>query len=610
VSKERAVAADEGCGRTRGGDSNIAFIIDDDRLMAVLLERHLARRGIEAICFDDPSRLLAALPSARPAFLFTDLDMPLMRGTELASRARAVGFMGAIVLVTASRSREDLVAAVANGADEILGKPLKDADLDLLVEKIRARGQCAVFASPPLRDLLEPIGQGILLLDEECVPFHVNRRAREILGADNEREAGRILERERLAARIMEHRDAGESVTFVDVPVPNGNGASRLVGLEIHSCAAAATGRSYLVLMHDFSEWRKLDELYMRFATCLSHRLRTPLTSARNAVTILNEKGKLLDGAERERFLDIGYRNIEKLISSFEDLTSEFLIQAGDINAWRSLVRIGAELGDILEDLEKRGAVAGFKLHSPDIAVLTCRSRLRKYILTSVEAIGEWLGEIPFVECSVALHDAPGMAKEGPLVSISIRPHAGSRSRRVCLKDHSAEGDVPKGFMLEKLARTLDGVHASTDREAFSLSLPLNPPFDRDKDLVHPLHMMIERSKLDRIPLHIVSARMVGASADTRDFARLFASSLCALGGPDEWVVLRRREPGAYDVLVSGVSRERIDEVMERLRARFTRCCRERGEELYPAIRWEIRYSHEPESSGGPVECAMLETLD
>ncbi len=607
MSNEYAPAADAKRGETRAA-ADIAFIIDDDRLMAALLERHLARRGIGSVCFDDPAALLDALPSAKPAFLFTDLDMPLMRGTELVTRARACGFRGAIILVTASREREDFAAAVANGADEILGKPLKDADLDFVVEKTRALARRPVSAAAPPRDLLEPICQGAIVFDEEGVPLQINRRAREILGAESEREAAEILERRKLAAYIMHGRRADGFINFIDLPGSNG-GASRLVGFEIHECAIAPAGRSYLVLMHDFSEWRKLDELHLRFATRLSHRMLTPLTSVRNAVTILSDKGRLLDGAAKERFLDIGCRNIEKLVSSFDELQSAFLVEVGDIDAWRSLIRIDAELGGILGDMEKRGAIDGFKLCSPDIALPICRSRLKKYVSTAVEAIGEWLGEIPSVECSVAVNDAPGETGGEPFVSISIRPRTGSRGARGCLKDSCGGGDVSKGFVLENLARAMDGVHAPIDRDLFCLRLPSNPPFERGKDLVHPLHMMIERSKLNGVSLNIVSARLTGVSSDARKFTRLFESSLCALCGKDEWTVVQGCEQGNYDVLVVGASRERIDGEMAGLRERFARSCRERGEELYPAIRWEIRYSHEPDASGETAECAMLETL-
>ncbi len=609
MSNERIHATDTEHGTSRAGAAETAFIIDDDRLMASLLERHLARRGIGAVRFDDPASLLGALPAARPAFLFTDLDMPLMRGTELVSRARAGGFAGGIALVTASREPEDFAAAAANGADEVLLKPVRDAELDFIVEKMRRRVRRPVFGAAAPRDLLEPISQGIVLLDEEFMPIHVNRRAREILGAASEREAGEALDRVGLVARIMDGRRSGGCVNFVDVPVPDGNGASRLLGLEIHECAETAAGRSYLVLMHDFSEWRKLDELHLRFATSLSHRMRTPLTSARNAVMILSEKGSILDGAERERFLDIGCRSIEKLISSFDELQSEFLVESGSMNVWRSLISVDAALGEMLADLERRGAIAGFKLRSSDIPLLTCRSLLSRYVAAAVEAIGERLGEVPSVECAVAACDARGEAAEDPRISISIRPCGGSRGGRIDPKDRGETGNLARGATLERLARALGGVHASLDRDGLHLRLPASPPLDREKDLVHPLHMMLERSRLRRVPLHVVSVRMAGARADAGSFNRLFESDLCSLRGTEEWLVARGGEPGSYDVIVAGASRERVDEAMESVRERFERRCAERGEELYPAIRWEIRYSREADEAGAAPECPLLETL-
>lgn len=180
----------------RGGSRETAFIIDDDRLMAELLERHIARCGVEPVRFDDPKRLLDALPAAAPAFLFTDLEMPRMRGAELIVKARAQGFRGTIALVTASRERSDLVTAIRNGADEVLMKPLKEGDLDLLFEKARARFRRSTSAIEALRAVLEPVSQGVILLDEELVPFYANRRSREILGAGNAREVGEALDRE------------------------------------------------------------------------------------------------------------------------------------------------------------------------------------------------------------------------------------------------------------------------------------------------------------------------------------------------------------------------------------------------------------------------------
>jgi len=594
---------------TRGGNRETAFIIDDDRLMAEILERHVARCGIEPVRFDDPKRLLDALPAAAPAFLFTDLEMPLMRGSELIAKARSRGFRGTIVLVTASRERADHVAAIRDGADEVLVKPAKECDIDLLVEKARARARRSIGTIEAFRVMLEPVSQGVVLLDEEFVPFYANRRSREILGAGSVREVGEALDRGNLAARLMTPSGGTGTITFIDVSNRDGGGKHLLVGFEIHDCPASPPGRAYMLLMHDFSDWRKFDELHSRFATYLSHRMRTPLTSARNAVMILSGKDEPLDIADKERFLEIGCRNIEKLISSFDELQKIFNVESGEINACRSLIRVDRELQAILSEGEKNGAIKGFKLRSPDCTVLTCRARLKEYVLNAVEAIARWFGEIPYIECTVTANHAVGEAGEEPALSISLISRGRPGESRASLRDFLALTEIEKGLVLERLARALDGAHSVTGGGALHVRLPLEPPFDREKDLVHPLHMMLERSGLEQTSLHLVSLRLQGAPRDGRRFVQLFEASLCALFGRDRWLVARGEGPERFTVFAAGVSRAQVGEAMENLRERFAHRCRERGEELYPAIRWEIAYSREPGTAIDPPECPLFEAL-
>jgi FixJ family two-component response regulator len=593
----------------RSGNRETAFIIDDDRLMAELLERHIARCGVEPVRFDDPKRLLDALAASAPAFLFTDLEMPRMHGAELIVKARAQRFRGTIVLVTAARERSDLVTAIRSGADEILVKPIKEGDLDLVVEKARARSRRSTGAMEALRSILEPVSQGVILLDEELVPFYANRRSREILGAGNTREVGEALDRGNIGPRLMAKSGGAETITFVDVSSRGGEEKHLLVGFEMHECPAAAPRKAYLLLMHDFSEWRKFDELHSRFATYLSHRMRTPLTSARNAVMILSGKDEPLDVADKERFLDIGCRNIEKLISSFDELQKVFMVESGEINACRSLIRVDRELQAILSECVKSGAIEGFKLRASDATVLTCRARLKEYMLNAVEAIARWLGESPYIECAVTENHAVCEGGEEPALSISILSRARAGEGRPALKDLLASTEIEKRLVLERLARALDGTHCVAASGALQMRLPLEPPFDREKDLVHPLHMMLERSGLERTSLHLVSIRLQGAHPGARRFVRLLEASLCALFGKDRWFVARGEEPERFAVFVTGASRAQIGEAMENLRERFAHRCRERGEELYPVICWEIVYCRESGASTDPPECTLLEAL-
>ena len=586
-----------------------AFIIDDDPLMAELLERRLERRGFEPVRFDDPERLLDEIAVVSPAFLFTDLEMPLMRGVDLAAKARERGYRGTIVVATASRERADLVAAIMNGADEILAKPVKDGDLDLLIAKAKVRARRGLPAIELLRSVLELVGQGVVLLDEECVPFYANSRAREILDAAGVHEVQEVLDRGKLAAHVMKEQGAYGGLVFLDVSKPDGTGARRLVGFETHEVAGVAPGRTYIVLMHDFAEWRKLDEFHSRFWTYLSHRMRTPLTSARNAVQILSAKDEPLDVAERERFLDIGCRNIEKLVSSLDGLQKVFMVESGEINAYRSLIRVARELGAILGECERNGLIKGFKLRAPDCTALTCRSRLKEYVINGVEAMASWLGELPYVECTVTANDGVEGGVDEPALFITLIARGRTGESRGALKEYFTFDEIRKELILEQLARALDGTHMVAANDSLRLRLPAQPSFDKDRDLIHPLHMMLERSDLERSAFHLVSIRLYGAVPDVRRFSQLLEANLCALFGKDEWLVAREERPDRFALLVTGASQARIEDAMKSLRERFASCCRERGEEFYPAIRWEITYSREPGACSDPSDRAVFAAI-
>lgn len=80
-------------------------VVDDDALVARITQMILAHGGHQVRVFHDPLEALQALRADPAAFdvLFTDLNMPAMRGTELIAAARAL--------------RPDLHAVLASGCD-------------------------------------------------------------------------------------------------------------------------------------------------------------------------------------------------------------------------------------------------------------------------------------------------------------------------------------------------------------------------------------------------------------------------------------------------------------------------------------------------------------
>jgi DNA-binding response OmpR family regulator len=586
-----------------------AFIIDDDPLMAELIARTLAKLGVDTIRFEEPERLLYELSRRAPALLITDLEMPRMDGVSLIRQARLGGYRGTVTLVTASRCRERIVAAVDTGADEVLAKPLREPDAEILVAKARARLARTRARRDALAEVVEAVDQGIVLLDDSATPVYANEKARTLLAAESVEDVSRVISRACPAEVLERGRDGSGAAIFVDVASREGEGTSP-VGLEVVELREPLGGAHRLILLHDFSEWRKLDELHGRFATYLSHRMRTPLTSARNAVRILKEKSEPLDGAEKEKFLDIGSRNIDQLIRSFDELQKMFMIESGEINACRTLAPVGEEVASRLAELEKSGVVTGFKVSAPGLAIPTGRGELADFVTHAVETIASWLGAAPAVECVVSAREGrEAPAAEDDPVTITLKPRGVSGERPVSLHEFLSAAESHRRAILDRLASALGGVCEVAARDAVRLSIPADPPFSRDRDLVHPLHLMIERSELERGEFHMASVRLVGAVRAECRFKRLFAATLCAIFSADGCVVSKGEEPLSYSVFIAGMPHERVVEMLERLQRRFMLACQELGEELYPSIRFEIAYHHSPGDAAQPNVLSQLEGI-
>jgi sigma-B regulation protein RsbU (phosphoserine phosphatase) len=108
-----------------------ALVVDDDEIVASLIELFLSSRGYEVRRAGDGVEALALLRVGGFQLLVTDWNMPRMDGIALCREARALErdtYLYAIML-TASGDEDTLVAAMEAGADDFLAKPLRPAEL-------------------------------------------------------------------------------------------------------------------------------------------------------------------------------------------------------------------------------------------------------------------------------------------------------------------------------------------------------------------------------------------------------------------------------------------------------------------------------------------------
>lgn len=461
-----------------------------------------------------------------------------------------------------------------------------------------------------LKTIIQPVEQGIVLIDRRFRPFFVNKRCCDILGAEGEEQAVKIIERNCPKSVFEQSKDKRAAVTYLDIALPDRE-TRILLGLEIRYIDSLKEEPFYLFLMHDFSKWRKIDEVRSRFVTSLSHRMRTPLTSVRNAVKILSDEEKTIPNSDREKLLDIGWRNIEKLISHLDELQKLFMIESEDASVCRTLLRLRSLMKSHLAELYQEGRIKGFKLNMPDTMSLVGRGRLKEFITTSVDAFGKWMGSTPFIECNSSIREdfryLGGIERK---IKISLRPRFPEHREgtKQSLSDFLSYYEAHRRLVLHRLATALDGEIRISRENTISLLLPLHPEFDREKDLVLPLHMMTERAELEGREFHLASLRMIGVIDDEVRFTKMLETTLCTYICEDG-IISRGEEPLSYSIFIINRTGDEVMDMMRCVHERFLRSCRESGDEIYPSIRWDIKYSRALASDENGIKISIEKEL-
>ncbi len=111
------------------------LICDDELLIRLWLQEHLAEVGYEAEAVADGAELVAALERAPADLVLLDLRLPDASGIELLGRIRQRDAGLPVIMITAYGEVETAVAAVRAGAHHFLEKPIQLPALLLLIEQ-------------------------------------------------------------------------------------------------------------------------------------------------------------------------------------------------------------------------------------------------------------------------------------------------------------------------------------------------------------------------------------------------------------------------------------------------------------------------------------------
>lgn len=125
----------------------VAFVVDDEDVIASTLELILLSRGFAVRSFVDPTDAAEAAHSEKPDFLLTDVMMPKLNGIELAIKVKEINPNCCVLLFSGQASTSDLLAKASEQGHcfDILAKPVHPLELlgkiaELLGETMPGQG--------------------------------------------------------------------------------------------------------------------------------------------------------------------------------------------------------------------------------------------------------------------------------------------------------------------------------------------------------------------------------------------------------------------------------------------------------------------------------------
>jgi DNA-binding response OmpR family regulator len=193
------------------------LIVEDDRVIAEGMARHLSSAGFDPVVVGKGEQGLARLRFERPDVVVLDLMLPERDGWSVIEEARSEGIATPIVVVSARGTEHDRIHALEIGADDYLVKPFSMKEL---VARVRAASRRASRRDDSVRG--EPIDIEELRIDPLEVQAFVDGESAGLTPTEFRLlyqlalERGRVVTRDELLQKIWGRRESHRDRT-VDV---------------------------------------------------------------------------------------------------------------------------------------------------------------------------------------------------------------------------------------------------------------------------------------------------------------------------------------------------------------------------------------------------------
>jgi two-component system phosphate regulon sensor histidine kinase PhoR len=206
------------------------------------------------------------------------------------------------------------------------------------LEAAEAAARAAAAEREQAAHVLEAIGDGVFLLDDEGIVRLWNRAAELLTG---------------LPAGQMRDTPLGDGIPewpglSLRIPIAQGRETPRPVTVPVHvgqrdlwlSFVAVRSAAGVIYAFRDLSDEMRLEEEKSDFVTTISHELRTPMTAVYGAAATLLHRDRDLDQAHRRQLLEMLTAEAKRLADITEEVLLTSRLDHGDVQIEREPIDV------------------------------------------------------------------------------------------------------------------------------------------------------------------------------------------------------------------------------------------------------------------------------
>jgi two-component system phosphate regulon sensor histidine kinase PhoR len=298
--------------------------------------------------------------------------------------------------------------------------------------------------------------EGFLLLDDQGRIQTVNKALERLLGMDGDmrgRTVSEALKLPPLTALVDRVAAEGQVLGFeITLPGPMPR------QIEVNAAAlyhGRRTSRSMVLVFHDLTRLKELENTRREFVANVSHELRTPLTLIKGyAETLLD--GAVKDPEVASRFVQVIEKHADRLTFLIEDLLTISKLESGQVtlNLQKTSLRpLVKRVIDALTDKAEEKQMRLVNSVPEDMVVEADSDRLEQVFFNLVDnavKYGRVQGAVEVSASSLFSHDQISVSDDGPGIPPEARERVFERFYRLDRARSRDQGGTGLGLSIVK----------------------------------------------------------------------------------------------------------------------------------------------------------------